>query len=323
MMRSSSPRPPLPPTDTVPQPRQVSAAADELIRLYREAQDRLIAQYQAIIDGPRRGAQQARIRELIRAVDTEIHTLNAQTSLWASERLPIIFAEGGQHAAGLVGSTFTWHAIHLEAVQKLAETAWSDLLSKTQHVERTTKRALRSLAANATRATVLESQTPVRAAADFADLARADGILTVTYANGAEVAIADYAEMAVRTTSASVFNGGSLSQNRDDGIEWLEVADGPDCGWTEHDDDDLADGSIRSLDEADEFPISHPGCARSFLPRPDLTSADDAADAQPDPDLQLAAANAERARGDTATRTLSGRARTPREPRQPRTPRNA
>lgn len=53
------------------------------------------------------------------------------------------------------------------------------------------------------------------------------------------------------------------------------------CGWEDHDDDDLADGSIRSSDECDSFPIAHANCRRSFGPRPDITSAEEAANGLP------------------------------------------
>ena len=46
----------------------------------------------------------------------------------------------------------------------------------------------------------------------------------------------------------------------------VQVYDGPECGWTEHDDPDLADGSLRTLEEADEYPLSHPHCQRAFGP---------------------------------------------------------
>lgn len=44
------------------------------------------------------------------------------------------------------------------------------------------------------------------------------------------------------------------------------------CGWTSHDDPDLADGSTRTLEEAEAYPIAHPGCRRITLPRLDSRS---------------------------------------------------
>lgn len=69
------------------------------------------------------------------------------------------------------------------------------------------------------------------------------------------------------TESATAYNATSLAQYRDTGlVDGVTVLDGAECGWTEHDDPDLADGSERSLDDADEYPISHPNCQRAFAP---------------------------------------------------------
>jgi hypothetical protein len=43
--------------------------------------------------------------------------------------------------------------------------------------------------------------------------------------------------------------------------------DGDDCGWTSHDDPDKADGTIRTLDEASDYPLPHPNCVRGWTPR--------------------------------------------------------
>ena len=50
------------------------------------------------------------------------------------------------------------------------------------------------------------------------------------------------------------------------GVTHVRIIDGPDCGWTSHDDPDKANGSIRTLDEAQERPLSHPRCRRVSLP---------------------------------------------------------
>lgn len=50
------------------------------------------------------------------------------------------------------------------------------------------------------------------------------------------------------------------------GVMEVDVMDGEGCGWTEHDDPDVADGSRRTLGESREHPLSHPNCVRVFLP---------------------------------------------------------
>lgn len=73
--------------------------------------------------------------------------------------------------------------------------------------------------------------------------------------------------MIALTESANAYNISATAGYRDSGlVEEVEVFDGDDCGWTEHTDADMADGSTRTLDDADEYPISHPNCQRAFAP---------------------------------------------------------
>lgn len=63
-----------------------------------------------------------------------------------------------------------------------------------------------------------------------------------------------------RNTAQTAYLGAS----RD--VEMLYVVDGPDCGWTFHDDPDKANGKHVTFAEAQQYPISHPNCRRSFGP---------------------------------------------------------
>ncbi len=71
-----------------------------------------------------------------------------------------------------------------------------------------------------------------------------------------------------RTELAYAQNWASSQRYADVGVEYVEIMDGDGCGWTEHDDPDEADGSIRTLDDLDEYPIAHPNCGRVPLPIP-------------------------------------------------------
>ncbi len=69
------------------------------------------------------------------------------------------------------------------------------------------------------------------------------------------------------TETATAYNLTSSAGYRESGlIDEVDVFDGPECGWTEHDDPDPADGSRRTLDEADAYPVAHPNCQRAFGP---------------------------------------------------------
>lgn len=70
-----------------------------------------------------------------------------------------------------------------------------------------------------------------------------------------------------RTETAMAYAHGSVAGWRDSGrVDKVIIFDGDGCGWDEHDDTDLANGSIRTLDEYESNPIAHPRCVRSAAP---------------------------------------------------------
>ena len=50
------------------------------------------------------------------------------------------------------------------------------------------------------------------------------------------------------------------------GVEDVLIIDGPSCGWTTHDDPDIADSSSRTVAEYRATPLSHPNCRRIAAP---------------------------------------------------------
>jgi hypothetical protein len=67
------------------------------------------------------------------------------------------------------------------------------------------------------------------------------------------------------TETGNAFNQAAIAGYRSSGlVDFVEVLDGPDCGWSSHRDPDLAHGSIRSLEAAQRQPLSHPRCQRAF-----------------------------------------------------------
>lgn len=62
---------------------------------------------------------------------------------------------------------------------------------------------------------------------------------------------------------------GTLNRSREAGVRFMEVFEGPGCGWASHQDPDKATGTLCSIEEAAAWPISHPRCGRAFGPRPD------------------------------------------------------
>ncbi len=311
-----------------------TAAADKLIDLYRQANARLARELAAAVSSPERARQVAKLNKLIITNAKVVAELQAGSKSWIVANLPGIYANGATVAFGTTAEAFTWTLPHLEAVQSLASRTWEDVAAHLQDMDGTGRRALRQMAADAGRGALLESKTAAQTGREIERWAAQQGIGAITYSNGAVHALGDYADTLARTVTATAYNDGTFTQCRTDGFDWVEVFDGPDCGWSSHHDSDKANGTVRHIEDAEAHPISHPRCARSFAPVVDVTSQDGADAARRyDAETQAQMAADERARARSAPTTLSGRPRqsstlgsadrvprTPRQARSPRTP---
>lgn len=311
----------------MPLPAELQQVADELADLYREAQANLTARLAAVIDEPNEVRQRVRLREMIRTLDATRKALEAGTREWLTTSLPELHAAGAVAGAEAAGTAFAWTAPHAEAVQALAEQVWGDVAPHLQQMTTNTRQALRMLARDAGREVLLEGRSSTAAGRRIEHWMVDNGIGTVTYRNGAQHLAADYADTLSRTVTANAYNEGTFTQAAEDGFEWMEVYDGPDCGWTRHDDADKANGTVRTLQDCRDHSLSHPRCARSFSPRPDVATPAQAEKARRfSPEDSAAMAAEERARDLASPTTLTGRARNTRESRAqraPRTPRRA
>lgn len=251
----------------MPQPAELDRMVAELVSEFRASQASLEAQLEALLATPSKAAQASRIRALIRSNDALVRGLEASTGDWLATTLPEVYGLGAASAAEMVGASFQWTQPHLDAVQQLASGALEEVAKNLRGLRADTRSALQGWARDATRSGLLEARTAVAAGRDLAQVAARAGIFEVEYANGARHAMANYAEMAIRTTTATAYNRGSVELCREEGIEYVQYADGPDCGVESHDDPEKADGLVVRLDDVVE--ISHPNCRRACLPAPD------------------------------------------------------
>lgn len=84
---------------------------------------------------------------------------------------------------------------------------------------------------------------------------------------GLEAIFGSRAQVIAQTETATAYNLASSASWRESGlVEQVVIFDGPECGWDGHDDPDLADGSVRTLEEFEAQPISHPNCQRAAGP---------------------------------------------------------
>lgn len=294
----------------MPQPPAVQAAAEDLIRVYRQAWDAILAEQQAIAADPRRFRRRARLAELRAAVEAELDVLDAPTRRWLTVTLPEVYAAGAE-----VG--ITWSGLHRSAVQQLASDTFTELLAATRYVRADTKRFVREAAKVLSEQTLTTGRTAQGQARGLARLLRERGIAAIRYRNGARHGLADYADTVLRTTTARAYNAGTVNDATGRGVEVFEVFDGAGCGWTGHGVGPEANGMIVTAEQALAAPLSHPRCQRGFSARPDLAVAQAANVSAARSPAALVATAAEVV---TAARTDRA-ARTPREPRQPRRPR--
>lgn len=251
------------------------AIADELLNLYQAAQaeiDELIAA--AADTTTRSAAYRSRLIGLSRAVTEAMADLDDAARDWTAKRLPAVYQLGAQQASTQIGERFNWTLLHREAIQQLAADTFDDLLGATRHVRGEMKTFIRQAARDRSRAVLIQGDTATRAGRALATRLRERGIAAVTYRNGARHSLRDYSDVAIRTKTATAFNTGTLNAGREHGVRWVQVLDGTGCGWDSHGSTDTANGSVRSLRDAEAHPISHPRCARSFALLPVKTKVE-------------------------------------------------
>lgn len=314
-----------------PFPADLQAVEAALTVAYRDAWTAVVSEQQRVAQGlalnPRLWRQRDRLAEVRRRIEHEMANVDAMARHWVSREYPRFYAAGAQAAAEKLHSPFTWTQTHRDALVLLSKDTYDDLLEATAFVRADTKRFLREVVKDQVVRDQLVGKTAKQTARNVTHYLQGRGITSVVYANGARHSLADYADMAIRTKTAVGYNIGTLNQGAEFGVKFYEVFDGPSCGWSAHDDTELANGKIVSTKEASTYVIAHPRCARSFGARPDLVDPKAAKLAQPTPGgqqlarreapgLPLEAATRTRearaaARARRATAGLEGRVRTP------------
>lgn len=179
---------------------------------------------------------------------------------WVSVELSLAYRDGAVQAlqrAGQNEALFTWTARHQAALAKITASAHAALALR---VAETVRRG--HAFARAARTASADPEGPRTAV-----LARTFPLGSVIYANAARHPAAAWAASALAAQIAAATNTGAINTARDELYAYLlEVIDGDDCGWVSHDDPDLANGSIRDIDDCGDYPIAHPGCVREFVP---------------------------------------------------------
>lgn len=262
---------PLTPGDPDEIARRVGAVLDDAWQRLADKQRAVLTQ---LADNPRAGRSTATLEEFKMAIEDFRRRVDEEARQFVRRQLPHLYEEGARAAAEALGTTFTWTLFHRDALQALASDSYADFLRRSQEAERMAARFYRAVREAARREVPLlaaGNMTAKQAAHNLARRLAAEHKLThVVYRNGARVPVRAWAEAATLTKSAVAYNAGTLNRAREAGVSMVEVFDGLDCGWTSHQDPDKATRTLRTVEEAAEWPISHPRCRRAFGPRPDV-----------------------------------------------------
>ncbi|MFF4409804.1 hypothetical protein [Streptomyces sp. NPDC001404] len=197
--------------------------------------------------------------------DTHAHALAER---WAAADLAAAYRTGAEAALARAVLTphrerpaFHWSASHQRVLADVTASLYPVLV---QRVTETVRRAQAFV-----RAVQAAARSP--AAARTEDLAAEHRLETVVYANDRHHPVRAWAHAALTAQAVMAANAGALTATHQDlGARWVQVIDGPECGWTSHPELDRAHDTLRSVEQAAAWPIAHPGCLRQFIPRPDL-----------------------------------------------------
>lgn len=240
------------------------------------AQERLLQRLAAIRPGPgaltkTRTAQ----ADFTVAVATFDRDTRALAERWASRDLPTAYRDGALRALTAARTDtrrFAWTTNHQAAITAITAVYWADLIRRIAEAVRRAQAFARAASAAAA--------TPEGADTDA--LRDEHPLDTVVYANNARHPAHTWAASAFAAQAAATAARGAINTGVYDlDAQWMECTDGPECGFQDHQDTDHASGTIRSADSAAAYPIAHPGCIRSWTPRPDLNGRPDITDGDP------------------------------------------
>lgn len=237
------------------------------------AQDALLNAIGSIRPGPSRGAG-IRVRAAVAAFNQALAAFDrvagSFVERWAAVDLPLVYREGAWlmlERGNRDTSRFTWTARHRDAITTASAQFYADLIGRIREALRRARAFLRAVQDAA--------RNPLAARLDTAALRRDHPLGTVIYANNARHPVDSWANAAITWQAVTTANTAAARTALDElGTQFLEVRDGFGCGWTSHEDEDKADRTLRTVQDALAHPTAHPHCVREFLPRMDLIGRD-------------------------------------------------
>ncbi|MFD9249504.1 hypothetical protein [Streptomyces bottropensis] len=212
-----------------------------------------------------RSRVRAAVTQFLQALADFNRQIGAFTERWAAVDLPLVYREGALTMldnASRPGVRFSWTLRHQQQVTSLSAQYYTDLTFRIQQALRRARAFLRA-AQDAAGGTATRF--------NVAQLRRDHPLDTVVYANNSRHPVDSWASSAITWQAVATANTAAARTALDElGVQYLEVRDGPDCGWETHDSEDKANRTLRTVQDALAHPSSHPHCVREFLPRMDL-----------------------------------------------------
>jgi len=218
----------------------------------------------------------SRIYSPQRRIQREMDALRDHAVTWSHQGLLSAYVDGSRTMLG-ADSVVKPTRRQLESLAKISEEYRSNVLQMHEFTKRDSSRFFREMRNRPTASIVDESidfgfdRSLGIKAVEFKDKRPFGGRPLEKVSRGRRYKVGDYGKMQTRSSYQRAFNLGALDAAKKRKLEYVEVSDGPGCGWTGHDDPDIADGKIVTISEARSYPLAHPNCQRSFIARPDLT----------------------------------------------------
>lgn len=287
----------------MPQPAYLDELQESLLGAYRRSWQVVLDEQLKLETDPIKYRRRQRLAEMRRVIEAEMRELDEQAEDWVRKQLPRAFLAGATGELPAAGGAFS--QINRAALEELTEELFSELLKATKNVNTSTRKLVQKVARDQALQKAIQGKTADQAAREMRRILEGNKIHSITYSNGTKHGLAEYTQVAMRTTTAKAYNAGTLAGNKD--VEFFEIFDGPSCGLTRHDDPQAALGLVVDRSTAAAYPISHPNCRRAFGPRPDIENAKQAKEASPTttPEQRRAQLEQDAANGDVqAARTL-------------------
>ena len=209
------------------------------------------------------------INQVSSDVGRVIESLKALAVRWVAQNAPQSYMSGHRQAGGGAEGPDDLDARLRASLDVQIASLTSRLLSASEAMREDALGKLRHAAHLRLQAVMLGEQGIGKAGSEFRDEIQEEGI-TLKDRLGRKIRPETYSRMALRTTSGTLLNNGTLETAAQLGAPGVRVRDGDD-----HDDECReANGQAWSVAYAMRNPLQHPNCSRSFALLPSSFSGE-------------------------------------------------